>query len=70
MILLATKQRHELRDGRIRALYGHSTSRRIKKVAKQPPEILYHGTDAKVASLIILEGLKPIARQYVHLSIL
>lgn len=68
MIRLSAKQRHELRDGHIRALYGHSTSGRIEKVAKQPPEILYHGTDAEAASLILLEGLKPMARQYVHLS--
>lgn len=68
MIRVAAKQRHELRDGRIRALYGHSTSRRIEKAAKEPPEILYHGTDVRAASLILLEGLKPMARQHVHLS--
>lgn len=31
MIRLSAKQRHELKDGRIRALYGHSTSGRIEK---------------------------------------
>lgn len=68
LIRVAAKQRHELRDGRIRALYGHSTSRRIEKTAKQPPEILYHGTGVQAASLIPLEGLRPMARQHVHLS--
>jgi len=68
MIRLSAKQRHELRDGRIRALYGHSTSGRIEKPAKQPPEMLYHGTDALAASHILIDGLKPMARQYVHLS--
>jgi putative RNA 2'-phosphotransferase len=68
MIRLSAKQRHELRDGRIRALYGHSASGRVEKPAKRPPETLYHGTDGLAASLILLEGLKPMARQYVHLS--
>lgn len=68
MIRLAAKHRHELRDGRIRALYGHSISARIEKTAKQPPEVLFHGADAQAASLILLDGLKRMARQYVHLS--
>ncbi len=68
MIRLAAKQRHELKDGRIRALYGHSTSTRIEKTAMQPPETLYHGTDGQAASLILMEGLKPMGRQYAHLS--
>src|ERR1700743_537130 len=51
MIRLAAKQRHELKDGCIRALYGHSTATRIEKAAKQPPEMLYHGTDGRAASL-------------------
>jgi putative RNA 2'-phosphotransferase len=68
IIRLSAKQRYELRDGRIRALYGHSTGGRIEKPAKQPPEILYHGTDPRAAALILKEGLKPMARQYAHLS--
>jgi putative RNA 2'-phosphotransferase len=67
-IRLSAKRRHELKDGRIRALYGHSTSGRIEKQVKQPPEMLYHGTDSLAASLILVEGLKPMARQYAHLS--
>ena len=69
MIRFAAKQRHELKDGRIRALYGHSTAARIEKAAKQPPEMLYHGTDGRAASLILVEGLKPMGRQYAHLSV-
>jgi len=65
---MSAKQRHELRGGRIRAIYGHSTNGRIEKPAKQPPEMLYHGTDTLAACQILMEGLKPMARQYVHLS--
>ena len=68
MIRLAPKRRHELRDGRIRALYGHSTAQRIERSANQPPETLYHGTDIRAVSRILIEGLKPRGRQHVHLS--
>ena len=62
------KKRFELSDGKIRALYGHSFSNRIKKQQIIPPEYLYHGTSHKSASLILQQGLKPMNRQYVHLS--
>lgn len=64
----ADKQRFELCDGRIRALYGHSTSQRLRKVPARPPATLYHGTTPTTAKLIAAEGLKPMVRQYVHLS--
>jgi len=63
------KQRFDLRGGRIRALYGHSTPRRLAKVAGEPPTLLYHGTSPATAALILAEGLKPMGRQYVHLSV-
>src|SRR4051812_37614997 len=44
MIQRSAKQRHEIAEHRIRALYGHSTPVRIAKEAKTPPELLYHGT--------------------------
>lgn len=68
MIQRSAKQRHELRGPAIRAIYGHSTSARITKEAKEPPRLLYHGTDARAADAILSDGLKPMARQYVHLS--
>ncbi len=64
----ADKQRFELRSGRIRALYGHSTPQRLLKVPATPPAVLYHGTAPKTAEVILAEGLKPMGRQYVHLS--
>ncbi len=68
IIAHSDKQRFELRDGRIRALYGHSLPKRIHKAPAEPPEVLYHGTSPEAAARILKEGLKPMGRQYVHLS--
>lgn len=63
------KRRHEILDGRIRALYGHSVSERITKEKSEPPVVLYHGTARSSLDKILKEGLKPMGRQYVHLSV-
>lgn len=68
MIAHSAKRRYEMRDGRIRALYGHSLPGKLKKERAQPPEVLYHGTSPEAAARIRVEGLKPMGRQYVHLS--
>jgi putative RNA 2'-phosphotransferase len=68
MVAQSDKQRYEMRDGRIRALYGHSLPDRLAKTPAEPPEILYHGTSALALDAIRAEGLKPMSRQYVHLS--
>jgi putative RNA 2'-phosphotransferase len=68
MMAQSSKQRYELRAGRIRALYGHSTPEKIKKIPAVPPDVLYHGTAPEVARVILAEGLKSMQRQYVHLS--
>lgn len=53
----------------IRAVQGHSTSSvTISFVEKVPPAVLYHGTAQRFLDSIREEGLKPGARQYVHLS--
>lgn len=62
------KKRFEIREGKIRALYGHSIDMIIRKEPATPPGRLYHGTAPKTADTIIREGLKPMNRQYVHLS--
>ena len=62
------KKRFESREGKIRALYGHSISAKIKKEELIPPKCLYHGTSRKAAEMILTDGLKPMKRQYVHLS--
>lgn len=69
MVAGASKQRHEIRDGRIRALYGHSLPGRIEPVAAEPATWLFHGTSPEVAEVIRAEGLRPMGRQFVHLSI-
>jgi putative RNA 2'-phosphotransferase len=69
MIKSSTKQRHEIREGKIRALYGHSVRGKLVKRAAEPPGILYHGTSPETAEAIRTEGLRPMARQYVHLSV-
>jgi putative RNA 2'-phosphotransferase len=68
MMAQADKQRYELRDGRFRALYGHSTPHKLNKDPAAPPAILFHGTAPKTVPLIRRDGLRPMGRQYVHLS--
>lgn len=63
------KKRFEIKGDRIRALYGHSTKEtQITYQPITPPDTLYHGTSNEAAELIKKEGLKPMGRQYVHLS--
>ncbi len=62
------KKRFEVKDGRIRATYGHSIDRRIQYEPVTPPDLLYHGTAPEVVEAILRQGLKPMERQYVHLS--
>ncbi|MBN1565542.1 MAG: RNA 2'-phosphotransferase [Anaerolineae bacterium] len=68
MMANATKQRFELRDGKIRAYYGHSVPQPIQRTPVEPPAILYHGTAPETAAIILKEGLKSMNRQHVHLS--
>lgn len=62
------KKRFEILDGKIRATYGHSTAEKIKFEPSVPPKILFHGTARRFVDSIEQEGLKPMNRQYVHLS--
>ena len=68
IIKISEKKRHELKDGKIRALYGHTVPSHIRKETVVPPDILYHGTSHKAYEIIMDSGLKPMSRQYVHLS--
>jgi putative RNA 2'-phosphotransferase len=68
MISTSSKQRHEMANGRIRALYGHSLPGKLSKHAAVPPALLFHGTAPATVSMIQREGLKPMRRQFVHLS--
>ena len=69
------KGRFSLRDGRIRANYGHSISVGRTMLAQRSPASiddlpgeLYHGTAPRNVSAIRNEGLTAQGRQMVHLS--
>jgi putative RNA 2'-phosphotransferase len=63
------KQRFELADDRVRARYGHSVPGRIVREPGTPPAELFHGTSESAAPAILRDGLRPMGRQYVHLSV-
>lgn len=58
----------DLENDKIRATHGHSFSVLLDEKIEKPPKILYHGTAISNLESIILNGLKPIKRQFVHLS--
>ena len=62
------KGRYEVLDDRIRARYGHSIQVAARTLPTEPPEVLYHGTASENVASILRDGLKPMRRQYVHLS--
>ena len=68
IIALSEKKRFEISGDRIRATYGHSFDSKIEFKPVEPPEFLYHGTSESAYKIIEKEGLKPMNRQYVHLS--
>lgn len=54
---------------RIRANQGHSVPGVVIEMEQpQPPELLYHGTSRRFLDAILREGLRPMERQYVHIS--
>jgi putative RNA 2'-phosphotransferase len=65
------KQRFIISDDgkRIRANQGHSINVDLKLEGKIPPDILFHGTATRFLDSIMKDGLKPMTRQYVHLSL-
>lgn len=69
IIEFSDKKRHEIQGNSIRALYGHSIPMHISKDVIVPPDVLYHGTTHNALNSILSTGLKPMGRQYVHLSI-
>ena len=57
-------------DGsRIRANQGHSIPNVVIEMRiAEPPDLLYHGTATRFLDPIMREGLKPMSRQFVHIS--
>lgn len=57
-------------DGlRIRAAQGRSVKINSDLKAIAPPSVLYHGTANRNLDAIMREGLRPMSRQHVHLSL-
>lgn len=67
-VALPGKKRYEIDGDRIRARYGHSVPERVEHDPAAPPETLWHGTTRDAVPAILREGLRPMSRQYVHLS--
>lgn len=68
LVFEASKKRHEIENGKIRALTGHSINVDIAYSAEKPPSQLFHATSSKYVEKIKSEGLKKMSRNYVHLS--
>jgi putative RNA 2'-phosphotransferase len=63
------KGRFEIAGKKIRATYGHSIEVLPFSGEEEPPEVLFHGTSREGSERILKEGLKPMDRKFVHLSI-
>lgn len=68
IIQTSAKTRYEIGGEKIRALYGHSVPGCLSRQPAEPPPMLHHGTSPAAAEAIVHEGLRPMRRQYVHLS--
>ncbi len=62
------RRRFEIRNGKIRALYGHSIPVKMELREADKVKVLYHGTTPEAAEKILRTGLKPMKRRWVHLS--
>jgi putative RNA 2'-phosphotransferase len=69
VVAMDEKGRFEIMEDDIRACYGHSIDGRIEYDPVTPPEVLFHGTPRRALSVIREEGLRPMNRQYVHLTV-
>ena len=66
-----TKGRYSFNEthDKIRANQGHSIPGVVIQMEEpDPPEFLYHGTATRFLDFILNEGIKPMSRQYVHIS--
>lgn len=64
-----TRYSYDSTGTRIRANQGHSIPDVVIKMeSPEPPEFLYHGTATRFLPAILEQGLRPMTRQYVHIS--
>lgn len=68
IVRLDPKGRYEIEGGRVRARYGHSVELEERPHPGMPPAILFHGTPRRFLPKILEAGLRPMKRQFVHLS--
>lgn len=66
------KGRYSFNEDRtlIRANQGHSIPVDVELTETAPPQVLYHGTASRFEQAILEQGLKPMSRLYVHLSLI
>ena len=70
MVASATKQRHEIVEDRIRASYGHSLPRPDQAPGRRAARgSLPRHVTPKRSPTFKVYGLRPMTRQYVHLSV-
>ena len=61
-------ERFEVRDGLVRARYGHSVPLGSPGERQIPPPVLLHGTSADSVDAVLTTGLRPMNRSFVHLT--
>jgi putative RNA 2'-phosphotransferase len=60
--------RFEVRDGLVRARYGHSVALGSPGERRTPPAVLLHGTSSAAVETVLTTGLWPMNRAFVHLT--
>lgn len=70
IVITNNKKRFEYDEtkDKIRAVQGHTIEVELDLEKIVPPGILYHGTTVAIANKIIINGLKKMKRNHVHLS--
>ena len=70
IVELDPKGRFEIRNGKVRARYGHDIELKVnvKYDVDVESKILYHGTVKENLNSILKQGVKPMRRRYVHLT--
>lgn len=70
IVVLSDKERYEVKNGEIRALYGHSVNVSVESDEAEfdPNLTLYHGTPLSNLESILTDGLLPKGRSKVHLT--
>ena len=69
LVETADQRRFEINEKGVRALYGHTFFVEVDDAPIEPPQHLYMGCDQRKARKIRQEGIKPVDRFYVHLSL-